>query len=1217
MTNAASPTSIMVPSHRSDRSLRQRLRQRLRLRLRQLLTSTCLRPMGIGTCLSLALLAPAMAGPDGGKVVGGKATITTSGRETTINQKSNRALIEWDRFNLDAGEAVRFQQPGRKAITVNRVTGNGASTINGEITAKGNVWLLNPNGVLIGSSAVIDVGGFLATTSDLHQDDFMAGQYRFDTPSTNPDAKVVNEGRITVRDKGLAGLVAPHVRNDGVIEGRLSTVIVAGAQTYGLDLYGDGMINFEVGQPVDRAPDEGAIVENSGRISAPGGRVLVTAQAAAEVVADVIYTDGVIEAQTIERKAGSIVLGSGQGTVEVTGRVDASGAGQGESGGSIDIIGETVVVREDARIDVSGQSGAGSVEIGGSFQGDGPLPNAQRTYVGPDAEIRADALEDGDGGEVIVWADGQTVFAGEASARGGPEGGDGGFVEVSGKEILNFVGMVDIAAPEGNAGTLLLDPGILEVVDQLSVQTVVNDTDPSIDALFLGIDVGEGGVSQVETATLEAIPGNVVVQADDVDILGNLNFNSPETQNYILFYGENTLDVQARVSLDSGSAVLGLASPEITIFEEDNGGSTISWFSEVDSGADVVMIGGEIFIFGEIDVSRSQTVSIQSWDFDLPDLDLIRAVDAPVVEPLLFGPKISLGPTGDLPFADIVDVDDIAPGFGVDLFLDGTDFFLPSPENTPPERQITINATNSIEIDGNINSDSNDRFILNAPRSTLTVREGDEVIIANNFTAFDTLTDPGNELGADLIIDASSSNNRMVTVDEGVDVSAETIRIFADGAVTMNGRLNGGEEVAITAGSFRTSGGSQGNLAGIFASIVSFFIPEEVDPTVGGSNGSSTLSNDFIGLVSAETLFLNTTEDLFFIGDTDFTQRILPDSNNVVEALEIGDVVITSTGLQPTIAKNNGAALVADTLLFVVPTGTDLLFGDGGEGFVPTEIDRIGSLQIIESFLTSEFGTFEVSNMGPLALGALGAVEGGRAPTFDLSAVDLFVQTVDGTLTLDTPITTTGEGESLVLSTDTGIVNNAGTVPFSTPNGRYVLYSVSPEGDTLGSFEPVISPDIGTIETVLPASVTPTDESVIVYQDEVEARPPTETPEEPPTETPTETPNETPGSPSEEDICEVSPVLCQPINERTLTVRVPSGLANIQAMKESGIQQVSALVADVVEGDGGEIAIEMGVLLSPLGLKTISTLNAFGEDLMVNDGNRDLWGQIQQVPQLQ
>jgi filamentous hemagglutinin family protein len=408
-----------------------------------------------------------LANPDGGVVVGGQAAISQRPGVTTVNQASNRAVINWRDFSIDPGDLTEFHQPGKDSVALNRVLGNDPSKLLGQLKANGNIWLVNPNGILFGPSAQVDVHGLLATTSDIVDQDFLNGHDNFSIPSPNADASVVNHGNISIGEYGLAGLVAPHVRNAGVIQGRLGQVVIAGAPTFTLDFYGDGLIQFEATSKVtENANSTEPLVRNDGKISVDGGDVLITANAAAGIVDEVINMDGIVEARSVGIENGAIVLQGGDaGIVHVAGHIDASGHDPGDTGGTVKVLGEKVGLFAETEIDASGDSGGGEVLIGGNFQGKGPEPNAKRTYVNGATSIAADALNQGDGGKVIVWSDEVTEFYGDVSANVAAGSGDGGLVEVSGKEALVFEGSVDVFAPHGKKGTVLIDPSNLTIID--------------------------------------------------------------------------------------------------------------------------------------------------------------------------------------------------------------------------------------------------------------------------------------------------------------------------------------------------------------------------------------------------------------------------------------------------------------------------------------------------------------------------------------------------------------------------------------------------------------------------------------------------------------------------------------------------------------------------------------------------------------------------------
>jgi filamentous hemagglutinin family protein len=196
--------------------------------------------------------APAAAGPQGPTVVGGTATIQgQGGPAVVVNQSSSSAIINWNTFNIGANESVRFNQPGSSSVVLNRVTGGlGPSEILGTLTANGRVFLINRDGILFGPSAMVNTAGFLATTHDIRDADFMAGRYNFNIPG-RPDASIVNQGRITATSGGFAALVAPGVRNSGTITATLGTVALASSGTgFTLDLYGDKLITLAVNDQV-------------------------------------------------------------------------------------------------------------------------------------------------------------------------------------------------------------------------------------------------------------------------------------------------------------------------------------------------------------------------------------------------------------------------------------------------------------------------------------------------------------------------------------------------------------------------------------------------------------------------------------------------------------------------------------------------------------------------------------------------------------------------------------------------------------------------------------------------------------------------------------------------------------------------------------------------------------------------------------------------------
>ena len=524
-----------------------------------LLTTTAL--------LALARLAltPVAAGPAGGTVVGGSATIQGAGTSNvTITQTSPSAIINWTTFNIGVGQTTTFNQPSSSSVVLNRVTGGlGPSEILGTLTANGRVFIINRDGILFGPGAVVNTAGFVATTHDIKNQDFMAGRYNFNIPG-RPDASIVNQGTITATSGGFAALVAPGVRNSGTITATLGTVALGAANGFTLDLYGDRLITLAVNDQIAASVKDVAtgkplksLITNDGKIRANGGRVELTAAAARTVVDSVINTSGVIKANSIGTRNGMIVLSAGTAAtkpagaptqvVRVSGTLSAAGNKKGTKGGTIVVTGEDIKVA-GAKIDASGRAGGGKVLIGGDWGGGKPdtslvsnqsaklegfaIPTATTVSVDAATTINASARDRGDGGKVVLWSDSQTTFAGTILARGGESGGNGGFVETSSKQSLTVDGVVDLAAPRGRQGTWLLDPANL-TIDNVAGPGVV--TAGSIQTGLLTGDV------LVATGTTGLGDG-------DINVASGVNLSW--ATNYTL-----TLSAYRNITLASGAVI--------------------------------------------------------------------------------------------------------------------------------------------------------------------------------------------------------------------------------------------------------------------------------------------------------------------------------------------------------------------------------------------------------------------------------------------------------------------------------------------------------------------------------------------------------------------------------------------------------------------------------------------------------------------------------------
>ena len=267
----------------------------------------------------------ARANPAGGVLVVGAASISTQGARLTVTQTSQNAAINWQSFNVGAAESVQFVQPNAQAVALNRVVGADPSRILGSLNANGQVFIVNPNGILFGQGAAVNVQGLVASTLALTDADFMARQYKFGGTSVQA---VENAGSLNA-DGGYVALLGARVRNTGTITATLGTVALAAGQGVVLDIAGDKLLKVHVDSGVLNA-----LVDNGGLIQADGGQVLMTVQATGALLNTVVNNTGVVQARTVRTQGGVIkLLGDMQGgTVNVAGRLDASAPAGGDGG---------------------------------------------------------------------------------------------------------------------------------------------------------------------------------------------------------------------------------------------------------------------------------------------------------------------------------------------------------------------------------------------------------------------------------------------------------------------------------------------------------------------------------------------------------------------------------------------------------------------------------------------------------------------------------------------------------------------------------------------------------------------------------------------------------------------------------------------------------------------------------------------------------------------
>ena len=718
--------------------------------------------------------------PAGGTVQAGSATIDSSSSQImTIYQTTDKAIIDWQTFDIESAEHVDFQL-SQGGVTLNRVTGNDPSNIFGKLTSNGDLWLINPNGILFGNSAQVDVHGLIATTSDISNTDFMNGNYNFSIPSSLAST-VVNQGSITAAEGGLIALVAPGVQNMGIITARLGKVSLASGKTFTVDLYGDQLINLGVDSQVmgQVTGMDGqvltSLVSNSGSIFADGGVVRLDVNAAQNIVDRVINMDGIIQARSVVEKNGQIILmGGDAGEVSVSGTLDASGYGQDETGGVVHVLGEMLSFDGYGLIDVSGDLGGGTLLFGGDYQGQGSVPNATDSYIGPDTQTFADAVTSGNGGKIIFWADRRMRFFGIVKGRGGKYFGDGSLVEVSGKEELYFDGSVDTTAANGKTGTLLLDPNTITIADGSGSTTAS----------------GASTFTTIYETTLESVSAstNIILLATSSISLSDLS--------------DNLLNLQQgsgnSVTFTVTNGTISFASSTDTI--STNGGDIIFNATGDLTIGSLASNGGDISLTGD-DFSLSGTLSSGAGNISITHTD---------------SGKIGLGGTTCTGSCDLnISTTELAAMSGNKLIIGGSsngDIYVNG------VTQTTSTFTNGVELNVDAHlSGSKGAIIFEGSASsfsTLTANAVDGVEVNVNLTtvtgaltldgdsdnAVDTLSGNDNILFASGITLTSAGDISLSAANGGM-TAAGALTLSATSGITMTGALTGAGAIALTANS--------------------------------------------------------------------------------------------------------------------------------------------------------------------------------------------------------------------------------------------------------------------------------------------------------------------------------------------------------------------------------------------------------------------------------
>ncbi|WP_226643337.1 filamentous hemagglutinin N-terminal domain-containing protein, partial [Microbulbifer variabilis] len=755
------------------------------LEVRKLVTAIKLSSLAYAGVFTGLLSPVAYAGPEGGVVTGGKGTIDVNGKTTTIDQTTDLLSIDWDSFNLSPEELVKFLQPDSSSIVLNRILGQDPSTIHGSIEANGHVILVNPRGVLFTETATVNVGAITASGLDMSPEDFMNGDFIF-KGEDGSSGIVVNRGVINASSALLVGKQVTNA-SSGLISAEL--VSLAAADEAILTFDADGLIGLKVTKEVmENELGVDSAVLNKGAIE--GAQVLMEASVSGDLFTAAVNNEGTVKAQGIDTSGGKIRLFGSGGSVVNSGTLDASGKVGGEvvlegdstehtgkiivkgnsgHGGYAAVLGNEVFVA--GNIDARGVESGGEVLIGGDYQGVNPeIRNAEFTTVTEEANINASGIGNADGGKVVVWADNTTEFAGTILAESGAAGGDGGFVETSGKQYLQLdeedMFVSTLSHGDGKTGDWLLDPGWMEISASCTVNCI------SVTAVQDALVNNNVEISVTNANTASGPDGAVTPSGDDFSngilVADSIAWNQNTTLTLTSFNG---------VQIDTGVTVTGVGG--LTI---DAGGSftnlgTINvsdFFLSVGINPfDSDQITNTNNLLGNIQVSNSGTVIGGSGTdtftlSDNTDLVTVTGINAFSVDTISF--------TG---------VEGVNLGDGLDSVIgaDGADWTLTGTNNEAINSGITFSEVESLTaVNANLlGTSGTDAFVLQS--------DGDVEVYNLSISGMSAVD--GN--GGDDSLDASAYSDGLALTGTNNQVSA--------GSLTFDGIVS-----AITAALTGTSG---------------------------------------------------------------------------------------------------------------------------------------------------------------------------------------------------------------------------------------------------------------------------------------------------------------------------------------------------------------------------------------------------------------------------
>jgi filamentous hemagglutinin family protein len=866
-----------------------------------------------------ATASPASAQPITPAPDGTNTVVTPNGNRYDISGGSfsgDKANLfhSFTEFGLSPGQVANFLTNPNIQNILGRINGGNPSLINGLIQVTGgnsNLFLMNPSGIIFGPNATLNVpGSFNANTATGigfgNNNWFSAiGNNNWTTLVGTPNTfafgnlqpgSIVNAGNLTVPLGQNLTLMGGNVVNTGQLSapsGNITIAAVPGQNLVRIAQSGN-LLSLEV-QPT---ANQGSLPNNLTQpiLSLPQ---LLTGKGVEQATGLVVNPNGDVVL------TGNVAVPVTGGTAIASGTLNVSG----NTGGTVNILGEKVGVI-GGKIDASGINGGGTVLVGGDYQGLGTVPNAVRTFVSDDSTIKADAVSNGDGGKVIVWADETTRFNGNISARGGLVSGNGGFVEVSGKQSLDFQGSVDLRSTFGIAGTLLLDPPGITI-----------SKDPDAGGTLGGVFTPTDATSTINNETLQnqlALGSVIISTGDDFPGGNNITFNAQifwtnnnsltlnsnnnitlDKSNITTLGGSITLNAGFNITLDKSNITTKRGNITLNANSDDTKGGGISIVNstiETNGGNFLGKAQGNDGFEGKINIEIS-TINAGGGNIDL------KSIGSQSTNISIFDATLQTTESGN-------------------ITLNGTD------GNSVNNSGIFLRKSTISSVDGNITFTGSG----NGTGEAIYLFSG--AVVKSKGTGSITMTGTG--------------GNQTLGSNEGIIITGKSQVSSANGNISLtgigNGTANGSNGIDINTGSTVEStkagsitlNGTGGN--GTFNNKGISIKESTVRSTGGnialtGTGNGTEINNDGINInasskvesIGAGSITLNGTG-----GKGTFNNKGISIKESTVQSAG-GNITLTGTG-NGTEINNDGININASSQVESIGTGSITLNGTGGNG---------------------------------------------------------------------------------------------------------------------------------------------------------------------------------------------------------------------------------------------------------------------------------------------